>query len=241
MNTKLAYPDPNSDFSLETDASENAMGSVLSQNKKPIGFYSYKFNESEKNYTVAEKELFAIIMSLLYFKPIIFTNRIIIHTDNKNLIPDKSISNRIQRWKLLIEEFNYEIKHIDGNKNVVADALSRINLMKADELIKIDCEIIERLQKEDKKLDEYVKEGKYIVNENKLISDKRKRIVIPDNYKNEFFKKVHSRLLHPGTRRTYLTVRNYLCCTRLKKTISKIVEQCEVCMRTKNTSKIYGV
>ncbi|KAG0440594.1 Retrovirus-related Pol polyprotein from transposon [Dictyocoela muelleri] len=93
----LSYPDPNQSFILSTDASEKVIGSVLTQNNKQIGFYSFKFTESEANYTITEKVTLAILKSLYHFKPIIFNNKIIFHTDNKNLIPDKPLTSRRQR------------------------------------------------------------------------------------------------------------------------------------------------
>ncbi|KAG0441126.1 Retrovirus-related Pol polyprotein from transposon gypsy [Dictyocoela muelleri] len=45
---KLIYPNLNIDFTLDTDASEQAIGAVLSQEGNSIGFYSLKFTESEK-------------------------------------------------------------------------------------------------------------------------------------------------------------------------------------------------
>jgi hypothetical protein len=52
---------------------------------------------------------------------------IIIHRDHKNLLYEKSASERIIRWRPLIEEYAPTFLHIKGEHNVVADALSRLN------------------------------------------------------------------------------------------------------------------
>ena len=43
----LAYPDFNKPFEIHTDASHYQLGAVISQNGKPIAFYSYKLNNAQ--------------------------------------------------------------------------------------------------------------------------------------------------------------------------------------------------
>jgi hypothetical protein len=40
----------------------------------------------------------------------------------------KITSDRVMRWRLLIEEFGAELRHIKGKHNLIADALSRLEL-----------------------------------------------------------------------------------------------------------------
>ena len=49
-------------------------------------------------------------------------------TDHKNLISENTQIERVLRWRLLIEEFSPKLVHLAGHKNVVADALSRLEL-----------------------------------------------------------------------------------------------------------------
>ena len=65
----LAYPDFSKQFKLTTDASNVAIGAVLSQSNKPIAFYSRTLNSAEKNYSTIEKELLAIKDSVARFRP----------------------------------------------------------------------------------------------------------------------------------------------------------------------------
>jgi hypothetical protein len=48
----LAYPDFNAPFQIHTDACKTQIGAVISQNGKPIAFYSRKMNSAQQNYTV---------------------------------------------------------------------------------------------------------------------------------------------------------------------------------------------
>ncbi|KAG0436062.1 Transposon Tf2-9 polyprotein [Dictyocoela muelleri] len=229
----LKYPDPNSAFKLETDASKEITGGVLSQTGKPIGFYSYKLSKTELNYSITEKETLALLKALFHFKPIFFNSKVIVYTDNKNIIPDKPLPNREERWKILLQEFDLEIKHIEGKENFIADSLSRINFISENSLIKINWEELRRCQESDKKLLDKIEDNSYSKNEQNLIVDKSKRIIIPENYKFLFFTQIHNDLLHPGIKRTYMTIKNYFNSMGLKKTITQIIKSCQLCHQTK--------
>ncbi|KAG0422027.1 Transposon Tf2-9 polyprotein, partial [Dictyocoela muelleri] len=82
----IHYPDISKPFVLESDGSERGMGSILKQENQIVGIYSAKFNQTEENYSVVEKETLAILKSLLHFKNIIFNSKIIVKTDNRDLI-----------------------------------------------------------------------------------------------------------------------------------------------------------
>ena len=65
--TLLMYPDFNQVFDIHTDASKTQLGAVISQNGKPIAFYSRKLNPAQTNYTTTERELLAIVETLKEF------------------------------------------------------------------------------------------------------------------------------------------------------------------------------
>ncbi|MGL6130106.1 MAG: ribonuclease H family protein [Fusobacteriaceae bacterium] len=67
----LYFPDIRYPFQIYTDASEIGIGAILKQGNKIIGMYSKKLNKPQQNYTIIEKELYAIIKSLEHFKTII--------------------------------------------------------------------------------------------------------------------------------------------------------------------------
>jgi hypothetical protein len=96
------------------------------QNNKPLAFYSRKLNSAQQKYTTGEQELLSIVETLKEFRNILFGQRIVIHTDHKNILYRKLSSDRIIRWQLLLEEYGPEYVHISGKDNIVADALSRM-------------------------------------------------------------------------------------------------------------------
>lgn len=55
--------------------------------------------------------------------------KVLVHIDNKNLLyPKEDYDKRVNRWLILMNEYNIEFKHIPGNENKGADAISRARL-----------------------------------------------------------------------------------------------------------------
>ncbi|GAX22752.1 putative transposase [Fistulifera solaris] len=125
--TMLSFPDFNKPFHIHTDASAYQLGAVISQDDKPLAFYSRKMNKAQQRYTTGEQELLSIVETLKEFRSLLLGQRLIVHTDHMNIIHGKLSNDRITRWRLLLEEYGPEYVHIAGKDNVVADALSRLN------------------------------------------------------------------------------------------------------------------
>lgn len=129
---ELFQPDFSKPIELTTDASNFAIGAVLSQNRKPITFISRTLSETEQNYATNEKELLAVIWSLQKLRNYLYgIADLTILTDHQSLIysiSEKNPNSKLKRWKNLIEEYGAKIVYKPGYQNVVADALSRTNL-----------------------------------------------------------------------------------------------------------------
>ena len=127
--TLLAYPDFEKPFVIHTDASHTQLGAVISQDNKPIAFYSRKLNPAQTRYTTTERELLSIVETLKEFCNILLGQKIIVRTDHKNLTCKNFNTERVMRWRLILEEYGPELKYIKGEHNVVADALSRLQML----------------------------------------------------------------------------------------------------------------
>lgn len=127
----LAYPDFKLPFILTTDASNYALGAVLSQiqNKveRPIAFASRTLTKCETNYSTIEKEALAIMWGIDKFKPYVYGNTFTLFTDHKPLqyIKNCNKNQKILNWRTELENYDYTIIYKEGKTNVVADALSR--------------------------------------------------------------------------------------------------------------------
>ena len=80
----------------------------------------------QQKYSVTEQELLAIVETLKEFQGMLWGQKIRIFTDHKNLMRDTlgMTSDRVYRWRLLLEEYAPEIVYIKGIHNTVADAIS---------------------------------------------------------------------------------------------------------------------
>ena len=141
--TLLSYPNFNIPFEIHTDASDRQLGAVISQNHHPIAFYSRKLTYAQSKYTVTERELLAIVETLKEFRNILLGQQLKVYTDHMNLTYKNFNTDRVIRWRLILEEYNPELIYIKGNKNIVADALSRMEMLDSAESKSIEHHMAE--------------------------------------------------------------------------------------------------
>ena len=129
----LHYPDLNSSFCLTTDASDVSLGYILSQkdenNKDRVVAYGGRsIRPEERKWTVTEKECLAVVEGIKAYRQYLSHRPFTVYTDHKALQwlnNMKDPSNRLGRWALKLQEYQYTVIHKEGRKNQNADALSR--------------------------------------------------------------------------------------------------------------------
>ena len=134
-NPLLQFPDFNQPFVLTTDASNFALGAILSQgpigSDKPIAYASRTLGSAETNYSTIDKECLGIVWACKYFRPYLYGRKFVIVTDHKPLVHlfnIKDPTSKMIRWRLQLEEYDFTIHYKKGINNTNANALSRIRL-----------------------------------------------------------------------------------------------------------------
>ena len=124
----LDYPDFTQHFEVYTDASSRQLCAVIVQGGRPIVFFIRKQSDAQRKYSVTKLELLSIVECLKKFKSMLWGQKIKVVTDHTNLTQDALglTSDRVYRWRLLLEEYGPEIIYTKGVDNTVADALSRL-------------------------------------------------------------------------------------------------------------------
>jgi hypothetical protein len=137
----LSYPDFNKPFHIHTDASHYQLGAVISQDNRPIAFYSRKLQPAQVRYTTIERELLSIIKTLKEFCNILLAGQqIVVHTDHQNLTHKNFNTKCTMQWCLIIEEFGPTMEYIKGPKNIVNDTLSHLEMASDTESLDMaDC------------------------------------------------------------------------------------------------------
>jgi hypothetical protein len=135
----LRHIDPAKRFVLEVDASDFALGSVLSQTKDdgrlhPVAFHSRKFEPAEINYENHDKELLAILDSFQQWRQFLegSAEQIIVYNDHKNLTYLQSarvLNCRQARWAQYLSHFDFVITYRPDMQQGKADTLSRSSYM----------------------------------------------------------------------------------------------------------------
>jgi hypothetical protein len=123
---------------LETDSSDYAIGSALSQYQldseekvgKVLGYYSRSLTAAEINYAIFENECLSIVASITHFHTYLACEKLFfVHTDHKSLITVlkwKTPNRRIARWISTMSEYSFETRYRSGPSNTNADALNRL-------------------------------------------------------------------------------------------------------------------
>ncbi len=103
-------------------------GACITQDNRPIVFFSQKLSETQRKYSVTKSELLAIVKTLKEFKGMLWGQQIKVFTDHPNLMRDALglTSDQVYQWRLLLEKYGPKIVYIKGIHNTVVDTVSRL-------------------------------------------------------------------------------------------------------------------
>ena len=128
----LSFPDFSHKFILDTDASNDGIGAVLSQHKNGkeyvIAYASRSPTKAERNYSVTRRELLAVVTFTNHFRQYLLGQQFLLRTDHHSLTWLTNFKNpegQLARWLEKLSEYSFEIVHRSGHKHNNADSLSR--------------------------------------------------------------------------------------------------------------------
>ena len=131
----LCYPTFNQSFILETDASQQGLGAVLSQGQSdgklhPVAYPSRILSPAEKRYTITDLEILAVVWAVTHFHAYLYGHDVLVYTDHsavRAVLETPSASGKHARWwsKLFSSGLrSIKIVYHPGKDNASADALS---------------------------------------------------------------------------------------------------------------------
>ena len=122
-------------FVLYTDASDGAVAAILSQTSQddgqehPCAFMSRKLTPAERNYTVTEREMLAVMFGIHCFGHLLIEGPFVVVTDHAALLSIFKLREpvgRIARWITTIQQYTFTCVHRAGTDHVNVDALTRL-------------------------------------------------------------------------------------------------------------------
>ncbi|XP_021371063.1 uncharacterized protein LOC110461754 [Mizuhopecten yessoensis] len=129
----LAHPNFTKEFILDTDASNDAIGAVLSQIvddvERPVAFASRTLTEAERGYCVTRKELLAVVYFTKYLRHYLYGRRFTVRIDHSSLrwlLNFKDPEGQMARWLQVLSSYEMTIVHRPGVKHRNDDSLSRL-------------------------------------------------------------------------------------------------------------------
>ena len=127
-NVLLHHPNWNQQFIVQTDASFEGLGAVLSQigpddKERPVRYASRALQAPESKWTTHEQELLAVIWACETFHRYVWGRKFVIQTDHANLQWLQAVSpqkSRLARWAMRLAEYDLELQHRSGKNNANA-------------------------------------------------------------------------------------------------------------------------
>eukprot|EP01018_Ginkgo_biloba_P007610 Gb_17043 [translate_table: standard] len=257
MSEALVLSLPNFDkvFEVECDASGVGIGAVLSQEGQPVAYFSEKLNEARQKYSVYDKEFYALVQALKYWRHYLLPKEFVVFTDHQAL---KFINSQVNlnalhaKWVETLQSFTFTLRHKSGKSNQVADSLSRrTTLLTAMSTGVTDFASVKEQYEADEDFRQALRQEsshqqrgsvrRVFLQDGYLF--KGKQLCIPDSPMREnIIRELHSGGLggHFGRDKTISLVED--CYFWLvKKQVAKFVAQCRICQVAKGVSQNTGL
>ena len=252
----LARPDFSKTFTIHADASQYAIGSVLTQEDEngehPIVYVSRVLTPAEMNYSTTDREVLSILYAIRKMRCYVEGYHFIIKTNHmalKFLQSVKEPTGRLAHWILELQEYDFEIYYKKGSLQVVGDTLSR-NIDTEDGEIAAFREIkdqwyikrIEEVQRNSKKFKYWlvIDNMLYRYNKDELLDplysrEEGWRLVVPREYREQVMWDAHNEASsgHLGVQKTYDRVARDFYWPGVYVDVKNYVRECVKCQKYK--------
>lgn len=249
----LAHPSHDAILAIFSDASDLSAGAVLQQyideKWQPLGYFSKKFSDAQRNYSTFDRELLAIYLAIKHFRKTFEGRNLIVFTDHKPITyvlqkpPSASETPRRARQLIFISEFTTDIRHISGSLNVVADALSRIPIESITCPTSIDYDkVAEAQQREKTTIDQLAQQSNLTLKQVTIPTSSKPiycetstsyvRPYLPEEFRRAAFDALHE-ISHPGIRTTRKLISQKFFWPSMNRDAGTWAKQCIQCQRCK--------
>ncbi|KAJ0946191.1 putative nucleotidyltransferase, Ribonuclease H [Helianthus annuus] len=212
--------------------------------------FSEKFSDTRKRYNTYDKEFYAIVRSLEYWRHYLLPNEFILFSDHqalKFIQRQAKLNPRHAKWVETLQDFNFVILHKAGSANSVADALSRRSALFATARFDIrGFDLFSALYKDDPDFHDlwnFTATGSYktFVRQNGLLY-KGSRLCVPlSSFREAIILEYHQGALagHFGRDKHVALVKERFYWPNLSKVVSMVLKRCRIChiAKTRHTNQ----
>ena len=228
-------------FELDYDASNVGIEAVLSQEGRPIAFFSEKLNDAKWKYSTYDKEFYAIILALRNWNHYLLPKEFVLYSDHealKYLSTQHRLGARHAKLEEFLQNFQFVLKHKSGQLNKVVDALSRRHaLLNVMQFVVVGFEIVKTLYENDYDFGNLWKGGpkaQFFIHDGYLF--RGKQLCIPVcSLRETIIWEAHSEGLvgHFGKDKTLILVQEKFYWPKLVQHVKKIESRCVTCHKAK--------
>lgn len=259
----LGFPNTQKEFILDTDASFDTIGAVLSQRNSEneevvIAYGSHAMSAHEVGYCITRKELLSIYYFCNHFSHYLYGKKFTLRTDHKAitfmLTTKKPITTQFQTWMNYLSSLDIKMEYRPGSKHANADALSRKSCDKCSQCMmqheeakkeKLKTRAITNLSEEpNSENDKDNQRITYLTEDNKTSPHRdatrseqytlnTERMWIPKDQRHSVIEAAHRILCHAGSEKTLQYMRNQYDMEEMAKLVKEVIQSCDYCQKTK--------